>query len=262
MTRPRKFTGGILVLISLVFLGACNLSPQSEVASTQDINLLFTAAANTVMAQLTQTEVAKPTSTWTPSPIPTNTEELPTLPPLPGANTLDTPTLSLTLAPLPGLATATVALGPRADKAEWVSNSPPDGASVVTNAKFDIRWTIKNVGTTTWTTDYTFRYFAQDRLTEKDVYHFRGTVKPGESTVLIADAVAPSKPGTYNTWWKLVNAAGTNFGDLSLEIKVVRPGPTATTNPTQNAIKVCCDDNPDNDGTICDDFDYSVCPSK
>ena len=121
---------------------------------------------------------------------------------------------------------------PAADKATWISNDPPDSALVVTGAKFDITWQMKNSGTTTWTTKYVIRYFSGNIIMKHNEFHFRSDVAPGAIGNFIVDAEAPSKTGTYNTWWKMTNDLGQNFGDMSLTIVVVNEGETPAPTPT------------------------------
>jgi hypothetical protein len=229
-----KRIGGLCILASCLFMTACGSAATQS--PTPDPALIYTSAAQTVEAELTQTDEAGPaTATITPFPLITDTPGgVPTailgngavLPTLPGPQTTIVATIGT-----PAVATPTVgqATGPTlpkpavADKAEWISNDPPDNALVNTNAKFDITWQVKNTGTTTWTKKYQFRFFGGSIIMEHKQFNFRDTVKPGETGTFIADAVAPSKPGTYNTFWKLTNDQGQNFGDVSLVIKVVKP---------------------------------------
>jgi hypothetical protein len=193
--------------------------------------LVYTAAAQTVMAQLTREAEGKATPTsQPPSPtsgtIPTVMVIEITVTPAGGAGSAPTST------PLPALPTATIPLSKAVDQALWVSNTPADDALVNTNAKFDITWQMKNVGETTWKTTYKIRYYAGDLTVEKKVYNFTKEVKPGEIGEFMIDAVGNSKAGTYSTWWKLTNDLGQNFGDMSLRVIVVKPDETSTPKPS------------------------------
>ena len=231
-----KRIGGLCILASCLFISACgSAAPKSP---TPDPALIYTSAAQTVEAELTQTDVAGPsTATITAFPLITDTPGVPTailgngavLPTLPGPQTTDESTTGTPAVSAPTLDQSVAPTLPKAaaaDKAEWVSNDPLDNVLVETNAKFDITWLVKNTGTTTWTTKYLFRYFGGTIIMETKQFHFRDTVKPGDTGTFIADAIAPSKPGTYVTYWKLTNDLGQNFGDVSLIIKVVKPGTT------------------------------------
>jgi len=233
-----KRIGGLLILTGFLFLTACGSAASQT--PTPDPALIYTSAAQTVEAELTLTEEANPaTATITPFPLGSETPGMPTailgsgaiLPTLPGPQTTDVST-TMTVGPTTDqLVTATLipqSNSPAADKATWISNDPPDNALVNTNAKFDIVWQMKNSGTTTWKKTYTIRYFSGNIIMEHKSFTFKAVVNPGDTGSFIVDAIAPSKPGTYNTWWKMTNDLGQNFGDMSLTIVVVKPGETPT----------------------------------
>jgi hypothetical protein len=234
-----KRIGGVLILAGSLFLTACGSSANQS--PTPDPALIYTSAAQTVEAELTLTEEANPaTATITPFPFTTEAPGVPTailgdggvLPTLPGPQTTDvSTTLTVVVPSMTQQVAATLPQSKAADKAEWVSNVPADNVLVNTGAKFDITWQMKNTGTTTWTKKYTIRYFSGSIIMETKKFSFRDTVNPGDIGTFIVDAVAPSKPGTYNTWWKMTNDLGQNFGDMSLTIVVVKPGETPTSSP-------------------------------
>ena len=240
MFRLIKRIGGLFIVAGCLLLTACGGTPSQS--STPDPALIYTSAAQTVEAELTLTDVANPaTATITPFPFVTETPAVPTailgngpvLPTLPGPQTTDT-SITLTVAPtLSQKVVPTLPQSQAADKATWISNDPLDSALANPDAKFDITWQMKNSGTTTWTTKYTIRYFSGNIIMETNQFHFRDTVKPGDTGTFIVDAIAPSKPGSYNTWWKMTNDLGQNFGDMSLTIIVVNPGETPTDEPTE-----------------------------
>jgi hypothetical protein len=230
MSKTRVMTWGLLLIVSVV-LASCNLQSASQ--PTPDVNAIFTAAAQTVEAKISQTAAANPTATMTATEAASPTSELPPLPTLPPltAGTVSpnepTPAVAFTIAPLPGLSTPTVPLALAPDKEQFVDQFPPDGAEVVKGAMYDIKFTIRNVGTTTWNTKYTIRFFAGTNLVEKNSYPFRGTTKPGDTTTVFLDGVTP-QGGSVHSWWKLVNDQGLNFGDVDLTIKVISASQTPT----------------------------------
>jgi hypothetical protein len=243
-----KRIGGLCILASCLFISACGSAATQS--PTVDPALIYTSAAQTVEAELTMTDVAGPaTATITPFPLTTETPGVPTailgngavLPTLPGPQTTDVSTTGTPAAATPTLGQVLVPTLPKsqaADKATWISNDPPDSALVTTDAKFDITWTMKNSGTTTWSKKYTIRYFSGNIIMEHKQFDFRAAVNPGDTGTFIVDAIAPSKPGTYSVWWKMTNDLGQNFGDMSLTIKVVKPDTTpqedtATPKPTK-----------------------------
>jgi hypothetical protein len=247
-----KRIGGLCILASCLFISACGSAATQS--PTPDPALIYTSAAQTVEAELTMTDVAGPaTATITPFPLITDTPGVPTailgsgavLPTLPGPQTTDEsttgtpavlgPTLVQTAAPTQSQAHGAI-------EAAWVANDPPDNALVVTGAKFDIVWTMKNISKNTWTKKYSVRFFVGTNFVEQKQYYLKATVAPGDNGTFTVDAVAPSKTGTYQTWWKLLNEQGVPVGDMNLTIKVVKPdttpvpdtetpSPTETTSP-------------------------------
>jgi hypothetical protein len=216
----------LMMITGLLVLTAC-----SPATPTLDAQLVYTAAAQTVMAQLTREAEGKATPTaQPPSPtsgiIPTAMVIEVTLTPFGGVGITPTTTA------LPILPTATISLSKAADQALWISNTPADDALVNTNAKFDVTWQMKNIGETTWKTSYKIRYYAGDLLVEKKVFNFAKEVKPGEIGEFTIDAVGNSKAGAYSTWWKLTNDLGQNFGDMSLRVIVVKPDQSPTPVPS------------------------------
>ena len=230
----KKF-GGLVVITGFLLLAACG--GQGSKSPTPDAALIYTSAAQTVQAELTQViSQRSPTASITPFPELTNTPNVPTavftdgtvVPTLPGPQSGDT---TLTVTPTTGLPVATLPVGKSADKAQWISNTPPDNATVETGAKFDATFVMKNTGTTTWKTSYTYRYFAGNLPVERRTYNFPADVKPGDTGTFILDLVAPNKAGPYNIWFKLTNDLGQNFGDMTLNVNVVNPAETSTPTP-------------------------------
>jgi hypothetical protein len=228
MTTTRQSAWACLLFGVVLLLAACRPSESPE--PTPDAAMIRTAAVLTVEAELTQQALLNPTatSTYTPTPEPSPTSNVPTLMPIgEGTQTTDNGTS-------PALQTATQAPAPAStapDKAAWVSNSPVDGTILQPGQNFEIKWTVKNSGTTTWDKTYAIRFFSGNITTAKSIYNFRAETKPDGTAEFIVEATAPTVPGDYYTWWKLTNAEGINFGDIDLSIKVagaVVPSATPT----------------------------------
>lgn len=246
-TTAAKF--GLLLLAAALGLAACGpKAPATSAVPTVDPNTIYTAAAQTVEARLTQ-EAAQSTPTLEPTAtqaIPTADLSLPTLG-VPGADTTPQapaggqPQAVASLTPLapvgvPTTASTTGAVAP-AKGFQWISNDPPDDTVMVTGTKFDIAWRVKNTGTTTWTKGYSYAYFSGDKFFDATRYNLKADVAPGQEVTLLVDATVPSKSGSYYTWWKLINDQGQNIGDMDLRIVVVKAGetpkPTATATATE-----------------------------
>jgi hypothetical protein len=242
MYQPRpKAATALLILILVSLLTACNPPAAEQPTSTMDPNMIYTAAAQTVQAQFTQNAALTPSATATLEStatltVPTFDTTLPTLP------AVGSITQQATLAPggLPPIVTLTPLTNaqptlPAANTritAQWVKNDPPDGTIILAGTKFDIAWTIKNTGTTTWNTNYTYGYLSGAKYFEKLNYNFRKEVKPGEEVTILVDATAPSTSGSYYTWWKIKDDTGQNIGDVDLTITVVKANETPKTTQT------------------------------
>lgn len=219
MLDARKITGAFsLVAIIGLVLTAC--SP-SNATPTKDPQAVYTEAAITVAAGLTQTALAQPTSTVTPTTQPTATQTK-TLAALP------TSAVATTAAVIPTTASAS-----SGDKAEWVTQNPADGTILYPNQNFTLVWTVKNVGTTTWTTAYQVRYYLGGsvlRFGASDT-KFAKEVKPNDTLDITLQMKAPAEAGDYLSQWVLTNEDGSNFYPLTLSIKVGGSAPTATSEP-------------------------------
>lgn len=233
MLKLKKTIGPLAIVLVLTLLAACG---PSNAEPTVDINAVYTQAAETVSAQLTLTALVMPSATLPP----TATVPLPTLPPIvTTAPTLGIGTTFPTL-PLPGVKTATPPTSGSVE-VQWISNEPADNALVLPGAKFDIIWTVQNIGKRTWDTTFYVQHMATSAsylIAEKSIYNIRETVAPGAQTRIIIDGIAPSTPGTYYSWWKVKDPTGANIGDLDITIQVV-----SSTDPTATSVNpdvYCC----------------------
>jgi hypothetical protein len=236
-----------LLIFSLIILSLTACGAQGNQTPTNDPSTVYTQVAQTVQAQITGNAKLTPAATATvkPSEAPAMTATLrasstpfgtimPTslTPQKSGtvAATSLTPqksgTVAATVSGLPTQPAATIPViaatqpaGTSADKMQYVSQKVADGSTFNQNQAFTMTWTIKNIGSTTWTTEYMVRLFAGDRFSADDI-KFSGTVKPGEQTNVTMDMVAPNTMGEYNSIWVLTNTEGRNFGSFTLNIKV------------------------------------------
>lgn len=216
MSTKIRFIVSVLLAGLTLSAAACS---RAETTPTLDAQTVYTQAAQTVQAGLTQTAALLPTSTATNTPLPTSTV---------------TPTLSVSATSAVSPTNTIAPTSPRpttADKAAWISQNPADGTVVTPNQPFNMVWTVKNMGTTTWNTSYQLRYYLSEanlRFGGSDI-KFPKEVKPGESVDLSVSMRAPTSAGEYTTIWVLTNDQGVNFYTVTLTIKV---GGAAATNTT------------------------------
>lgn len=174
-----------ILFVVLFTLSACNLP--SNTPATQEPNVIFTAAALTVQAQLNQ---STPFNTPTlPPPQPTNTiSVLPTLAPV----STNTPALSPT---------------PACDSALFVKDvTVLDGTAFEPGNTFKKTWRLRNIGTCTWS-GYTLVFDSGEAM--GGVPDLIGTVGPGQDVdVSVSFTVPLTANGTVYSYWRLRNASG------------------------------------------------------
>lgn len=208
----------LLCTFILLMLAAC--SPKDQEPTT-DPNAVYTSAAQTVAVQLTQnaenlpTETPIPTQTWTPTT----------------TNTPLATVIASTSSPIPA---ATQTLAVTQERVEFISQVPGDGVVFAPQEEFIVTWSIKNVGETTWTTDYTLRFFSGDRIGAglPNSYTFIKEVLPGETYDVTATFKTGSEMGDFQSNWVLTNAEGNNFYPLYITIRVDNPTMTPTITET------------------------------
>ncbi len=191
----------------------------------------------------TPTQTVLPSDTPLPSVTPEPSEApIPTNPPSP-AETQELTTTQPALTPagltsiaptLAGGATQPAAQPPAAsvpDKAQYITQNFADGYRFRPGTPVTIVWTVKNIGTTGWSTSYTLRYFAGEKST-KDSFAFPKTVQPGGTLDLVVNLVVPTALGTYTTWWKLANGLGQNFSDVDFTFQSANTAGPPLASPT------------------------------
>ncbi|MCE1253555.1 MAG: hypothetical protein LWX83_08410 [Anaerolineae bacterium] len=224
MSKTFRMAVSLITLFVMGALSACNAAPAEP---TIDPNMIFTAAAQTVQAQLTVAAALNPTATATPEPTQTSMPTVaPTLALTPATNPVSSdpaaattplviPTQSLALATLAPSATAAAAVDSSLiDRGEIVDQDPDDGETLGNDVDFDMTWTIKNTGTTTWTPGtgnceggYYLAFGGGDRIGSgfANWYCIRDTVAPGGTAQFVVDMKTSGTDGKYNSIWCLMN---------------------------------------------------------
>lgn len=218
------------VFIMLFALTSCG-SNNREPLPTSDPSIIITEVAETIMAELTQTYMAMPTSTptlpptETPLPAPTLTPIIPTVTPkgmLPAAVSVSQPDTSASNAqvmqqqiqaqPQQIQVQQQAPVAKAGDAASYKGQSIDNG-HVDAGEDFDLLWYFTNTGSTTWTTDYSIRYYTGTNFAKNGntKFHLVEPVAPGADGFARIDAVAPKEPGTYAMTWVLSNENDVNF---------------------------------------------------
>jgi len=187
----KKFLFSAIALI--VLLSAC--APAQPTQSPTDIaNQIATSVALTVAAQNAQTQAAAsliPPATNT--TLPTQTEAVPPSP------TAIVPTVTPIVLPS-ATSGGGGGGGGTTTKPEYACNPfprlPRDNTIFRPNDEFDIKWTIVNTGTKPMVAGLDLKYDDGPQLTSTTILELP-RLEPGDQTVVIMDAIAPEKEGTY-----------------------------------------------------------------
>jgi Ig-like domain from next to BRCA1 gene len=227
-----RYTKSVWLIVLLVFalvLSACNFGQQPE--PTPDVGAIFTAAAETVMAQfsveLTQTALAAPTATEPPTitPPPTFAVENPGAG-SPAATSIVTlgigtqPVILPTITPVAALATQ----GDTCYNSEFVADvTYPDGTAVKGGDLIAKVWSIKNTGTCTWDDGFSLQPITGESMGGKAwvITAKKDFVKPDEIVEIRIDMTVPDKAGDHGGCWKMQGDNGYYFGTpLCILVKV------------------------------------------
>ena len=183
-----KIFGAIAALLAVSL--ACN-APQAS--PTPDVGLLVaqTRTALAIETWLTTT-VAAPPAHETPSTVGTQS-------PFPTAASAS-PAASHT----PSGPTPTAACS---DKAKFVSETIPDGSSLTPGQSFTKSWTFQNVGTCTWSPDYTLVLKSGEAFGSPSPQPLGASVSPNANIEVQVNFTAPAQPGIYESYWMLRNLA-------------------------------------------------------
>jgi hypothetical protein len=209
----------LLLAAGALLLAACG-SKNASNTPTPDANAVYTAAAATVGAALTQSAALTPSPTATTAP--TDTPEATATQATPPTNTPSTPSAPVSTTP-PNVP----------DQATLYSETIPDGTKIDPGAGFTKMWTLKNTGTTTWSTSYSVVFYAGSQMGAPNSTNLVKSVAPGDTVQVSINLTAPTSPGKYTGWFVLRNADGTNFYPVSVVIEVGAVTATNTAAPTK-----------------------------
>jgi hypothetical protein len=213
-----------VLIIGLFVLTACNMPSKTTPAPQDDPNLIYTAAAQTVSAQLTlvasgglatPTGQSQATESGTietlPAQAPTATQ---------AATSVPQPTATSTEVPVP------------CDRASFVEDiTYKDGSEVAAGATFVKTWKLKNTGSCTWNSSYAVVFVSGDAMgAPASVQLTPGSVAPGQEIEVSVPMKAPDTPKEYEGRWKLRNGSNIIFGvgsnadaEIWVRVKVVSP---------------------------------------
>ncbi|PWH18393.1 MAG: hypothetical protein DDG59_06370 [Anaerolineae bacterium] len=223
----------MLLLITLSVL-ACRIPSRAVV--TEDPGAIYTQAAATVQAMITElagqtavamlTEMSKPIQA-SPTPL-FPTPEIATFTPLPSPTPIP-PIVITSPAPPPPPTAAPPSVA--CDLAQFIADmTVADGTLLPAESSFTKIWRVKNIGSCAWTKNYALRFVDGTEMGVKKIYPFNGRVSPGEVVDIAVELTAPAKAGNYQSYWMLANENDKLFGvgaggktPLSIKISVLKP---------------------------------------
>jgi len=189
--------GFSLFLVIALLASACNM-PVGQTPTQGGANVVFTAAAQTVEAQLTQNALLVAVTPAPATPFPTATNA-----PVPEAEG------EATLTPVSEPATPVSSDPALCDAARFVADvTVPDGTQYSPGAMFTKTWRLKNTGSCAWNTSYALVFDSGDAMGGSGSLPLPGTVAPGQEIDISVSLAAPAKAGKYRGYWRLRNAAG------------------------------------------------------
>ena len=214
----KKILFAIVTSLMILVLTACNM-PQSSSSSAEETSAFVnTSVAQTVAADVVATdqptEEPAPAATQTPEPVTEDT---------------DTPPVSIT--PLPNTATPSETPIP-CNLAKFIDDvTIPDGTEFEPGTTFTKTWSLKNVGSCTWTSGFDIVFSGGDAMgAPSAVQVTSGTVNPGQTVQVSVDLTAPATADTYRGNWQMRDPSDVIFGIENsssgyfwVEIEVVEP---------------------------------------
>jgi hypothetical protein len=212
------------LLVLSFFLSACTFGQEPE--PTPDVGAIFTAAAETVVAEfsleLTQTALAAPTATQIPTNTPAATFAIenpgagsPAAPATTPLATLGIGTQSPVIAlasPTPIAALATKS-GPLCMDSAFVADiNYADGTVVEDDIMIKKVWSIQNTGTCTWDDGYALIPVTGEAKGTWKIDEKKEFVEPGEIVEIGIEMRTPTKGGEWGGCWKMQGDSGQLFG--------------------------------------------------
>jgi hypothetical protein len=190
-----------LLLTICLLVSACNFPLFA--GQTEAPNQLATSVAQTLQAMASQ-------------PLPTQQ---------PPAQQLTLPAGLPTVTPALPTAVFTVQAPPTAtpqpcDKAQFLSETIPDDTQFNAGDAFTKGWTFKNMGTCTWNTNYKLVFASGEAMGGPASVKFSKSAAPNDQITIQVSLKAPIATGTYSATWKLQAEDGTQFGQVTVRIKV------------------------------------------
>jgi len=204
--KPKHIS--LTILLTLLF-AAC--APTATPMPTPDISAISTAAAKTVIAEISATAAAAASLTPLASPtLEPTSAEAPTV----------TVTMTVGVLTTPGILGTPLGL---CDNAVFVSDvTVPDGSVMTPGQEFLKTWKVRNTGDCTWGAGYTVVYGGYNDKMSGVPAALATTVIPNQEVDVSVQFKAPTKAGEYLSAWRMANPSGYAFGQFFFVKIIVR----------------------------------------
>ena len=205
MKRRNILVAIVLIVLALIMAIGLRGSTQTIQNLVMNFSGVQTAAVATFASNLTQTVIARPTST--PTLTPTRTPTL-TLIDINATEASSTPT-------------------PSCYRLHWIKDvTVPDFTPMTPGETFKKTWLVSNSGTCVWQPGFQFAFYGGDPMGGFN-YTLTQAVNPGDQTDLSIPMTAPSGTGIIISTWRMSGFNGWFFGD-ALTVKIDLGGETPT----------------------------------
>ncbi len=99
----------------------------------------------------------------------------------------------------------------------------PDNTAVAPGQSFNKIWRLRNSGTCTWNSSYSFRFLSGEAMTTTTSVPVPNTA-PGATVDILVPLTAPATVGTHRGFWELSTANRTGFGRVWVIVRVINVG--------------------------------------
>lgn len=198
--KRRSLAVGLALLLGVLTLAACNF-PLLNPAEPQP-GAIYTAAAETAIANATLLAQPRPTITFLVTPQPSLS---------PAGATPAGPTAT---GAAPGQPTNTPgAAASGCDRADFIEDvTIPDDTQFAPGETFVKTWRLENTGDCAWDSSYAVVFVDGDRLGAPAELALVEVVPPGAQVDLSVELQAPLESGAYQADFQLRNSQGARFG--------------------------------------------------
>lgn len=213
--KNKKIILIIPLLILSILISACGPS-EADLTPTLSVEQVETMIVSTLSVEMTQTALAAPSKTPTPTSTLTPTA-------------LASPTLSALTTPL-GTSVGSIPVTACFSMSYVSDVTIPDNTAMTAGQTFTKTWRVRNSGTCAWDAGFKFAFTTGDTMSGA-TYTLTQAVPANTETNLSINMTAPSKSGAVKSSWRMSTAGSEFFGDEIYVLVVVggaASGGTAT----------------------------------